>query len=50
VLYVRTAFAPRLEGSMLVPVKPVVTFPFVLVWREDTRSAALSALLAASGT
>ena len=47
VLYVRTAFGPRLEGSVLVPVEPVVTFPFVLVWREDARSAALSAILAA---
>jgi DNA-binding transcriptional LysR family regulator len=47
VLYVRTAFAPRLEGSVLVPIEPVVTFPFVLVWREDARSAALSAVLAA---
>lgn len=49
VLYVRTAFGPRLEGSVLVPLEPVVTFPFVLVWREDARSAALSAVLAASG-
>jgi DNA-binding transcriptional LysR family regulator len=48
VLYVRTAFGPRLEGSVLVPVEPVVTFPFVLVWREDARSAALSAVLAAT--
>ena len=48
VLYVRTAFGPRLEGSVLVPVEPVVTFPFVLVWREDARSAALSAVLTAS--
>jgi DNA-binding transcriptional LysR family regulator len=49
-LYVRTAFGPRLQGSVLVPVEPVVTFPFVLVWREDARSAALSAVLAASVT
>ena len=48
VLYVRTAFGPQLEGSVLVPLRPVVTFPFVLVWREDSRSAALSAILAAS--
>jgi DNA-binding transcriptional LysR family regulator len=47
VLYVRTAFGHRLEGSVLVPVNPVITFPFVLVWREETRSAALSALLRA---
>ncbi len=48
VLYVRTAFGPRLEGSVLVPLEPVLTFPFVLVWREDARNAALSAVLAAS--
>jgi DNA-binding transcriptional LysR family regulator len=48
VLYVRTAFGPGLEGSVLVPLDPVVTFPFVLVWREDARSAALSAILAAT--
>jgi DNA-binding transcriptional LysR family regulator len=50
VLYVRTAFGPRLEGSVLVPLQPVVIFRFVLVWREDSRSAALSAILAASGS
>jgi DNA-binding transcriptional LysR family regulator len=50
VLYVRTAFGPRLERSVLVPLEPVVTFPFVLVWREDARSAALSAVLAASSS
>jgi DNA-binding transcriptional LysR family regulator len=49
VLYVRTAFGPRLDGTVLVALEPVVTFPFVLVWREDARSAALSAVLAASG-
>ena len=48
VLYVRTAFGPQLEGSVLVPVEPVVTLPFVLVWREDVRSAALDAVLAAA--
>lgn len=47
VLYVRTAFGPRLEGSVLVPVEPVVTLPFSLVWREDARSAALDVVLAA---
>jgi DNA-binding transcriptional LysR family regulator len=49
VLYVRTAFGPRLQGSVLVPLRPAVTFPFALVWRGDSRSAALSAVLAASG-
>jgi DNA-binding transcriptional LysR family regulator len=48
VLYVRTAFGPRLEGSVLVPVEPPVTLPFALVWREDARSAALDAVLAAA--
>jgi DNA-binding transcriptional LysR family regulator len=50
VLYVRTAFGPRLDGTVLVPLQPVVTFPFVLVWREDSRSAALTAILAASAS
>jgi DNA-binding transcriptional LysR family regulator len=50
VLYVRTAFGPRLDGSVLVPLQPVITFPFVLVCREDSRSAALGAVLAASGS
>jgi DNA-binding transcriptional LysR family regulator len=49
VLYVRTAFGPRLHGSVLVPLDPVLTLPFSLVWREDSRSAALSAVIAASG-
>jgi len=48
VLYVRTAFGPHLEGSVLIPIEPVVTLPFALVWREDTRSAALDAVLAAA--
>ena len=47
VFYVRTAFGPRLEGSVLVPIEPVVTLPFALVWRGDARSAALDAVLAA---
>jgi hypothetical protein len=46
VLYVRTAFGPD-SGAVLVPVEPVVTFPFALVWRGDARSAALDAVLAA---
>jgi DNA-binding transcriptional LysR family regulator len=50
VLYVRTAFGARLEGSVLVPIEPVITFPFVLVWREGARSAALSAVVATSGS
>jgi DNA-binding transcriptional LysR family regulator len=49
VLYVRTAFGPRLQGSVLVPIHPVITFPFVLIWLEHSRSAALTAVVAASG-
>jgi DNA-binding transcriptional LysR family regulator len=44
-LYVATAFGPARQGTVLVPVVPEVTLPFVLVWRADARSAALSALL-----
>ena len=50
VLYVRTAFGSRLDGSALVPIRPQITFPFVLVWRETSRDAALGAILAASGS
>jgi DNA-binding transcriptional LysR family regulator len=48
VLYVRTAFGPQLEGSALVPLRPAITFPFALIWREEARSAALTAIVAAS--
>jgi len=48
VLYVRTAFGPRLEQSVLVPVEPVVTLSFAPVWREDARRAALHAVIAAA--
>jgi DNA-binding transcriptional LysR family regulator len=48
VLYVRTAFPETLAGTMLVPIEPWVTLPFVLVWREDPPSARLEAILDAS--
>jgi hypothetical protein len=38
VLHVRTAFGPRLEGSALVPVEPVVTLPFTLLTGLDSHS------------
>lgn len=47
-LYVRTAFGPQLDGTVLVPVNPIVTLPFVLVWRGDARSAALHAVVNAA--
>ncbi|MBI5106833.1 MAG: LysR family transcriptional regulator [Solirubrobacterales bacterium] len=46
-LYARSGFPPELEGTVLVPVDPPVTLPFVLVWPQDARSAALDAVLAA---
>jgi DNA-binding transcriptional LysR family regulator len=48
VLYVRTAFAPDVEGSAFVAVEPPVTLPFDLLWRRGARSGALDAVLAAA--
>jgi DNA-binding transcriptional LysR family regulator len=53
VLYVRSAFPPALDGTVLVPVEEGATLPFALVWRADSRSTMLDAVLgttpAASG-
>jgi len=48
VLYPRTAFAAELEGSVFVPVEPVVTFPFALLWRRGPRSGAVDAVIDAA--
>jgi DNA-binding transcriptional LysR family regulator len=45
VVYVRTAFAGDLEGSVFVPIDPPVTLPFDLLWRRGTHSGALDAVL-----
>jgi DNA-binding transcriptional LysR family regulator len=45
VLYPRSAFAPELDGSVFVPIDPVVTLPFDLLWRRGPRSGALDAVL-----
>jgi DNA-binding transcriptional LysR family regulator len=45
VVYVRTAFASELEGSVFVPIDPPVTLPFDLVWRRGASSGALNAAL-----
>ncbi|MEO6713756.1 MAG: LysR substrate-binding domain-containing protein [Mycobacteriales bacterium] len=45
VLYVRTAFAPDMPGSVFIPVDTEVTFPFDLLWRRGGRSGALEATL-----
>jgi len=45
VLYVRTAFAPDLEGSAFVPIEPKVTLPFDLLWRRRPRSGAVDAVI-----
>ncbi len=45
VLYVRTAFASELEGSVFVPIEPQITMPFDLLWRGATNSGALDAAL-----
>jgi DNA-binding transcriptional LysR family regulator len=46
VVYVRTAFAPEVDGSVFVPIDPPVTLPFELLWRRGTRTGALDAALA----
>lgn len=45
VVYVRTAFARQLEGSVFVPIDPLITMPFDLLWRGATNSGALEAVL-----
>ena len=45
VVYVRDAFPDEVEGSVFVPVDPVVTLPFDLLWRRGRRSGALDAVL-----
>ncbi len=45
VLYARSAFPTRLDGTRLVPVVPDVHLPFVLVWRDDGPNARIRALL-----
>jgi DNA-binding transcriptional LysR family regulator len=43
VIYVRTAFAPDLEGSAFVPIDPPITMPFDLLWRRGINNGALDA-------
>lgn len=45
VVYVRSAFAPELPGSVFVPVAPPAGFPFALAWRDAPLPAALRAVL-----
>ena len=45
VVYVRTAFAQHLDGSVFVPIEPPITMPFDLLWRKATKSGALDAVL-----
>lgn len=45
VIYVRTAFAQDLDGSVFVPIEPRVTLPFDLLWRRGTQSGALDTVL-----
>ena len=48
VLYVRSAFPPVLDETVLVAIEPEVTLPFVLAWREGSRNARLDAILRAT--
>jgi DNA-binding transcriptional LysR family regulator len=45
VVYVRSAFAEELEGSVFVPIEPPVSLPFDLLWRRGPRTGALEAVL-----
>ena len=45
VIYPRTAFAEKVEGSVFVPIEPRVTLPFDLLWRAGRRSGVLDAVL-----
>jgi DNA-binding transcriptional LysR family regulator len=45
VLYARSGFPARLDGTTLVPVVPDVPLPFVLGWRDDGPNARVRALL-----
>jgi DNA-binding transcriptional LysR family regulator len=45
VLYARSGFPARLDGTTLVPVVPDVELSFVLVWRDDGPTARIRALL-----
>jgi DNA-binding transcriptional LysR family regulator len=45
VVYVRTAFGAALDGSVFVPIEPVVTLPFDLLWRRGPRSGTAAAVL-----
>ena len=45
VVYVRTAFAAEVEGSVFVPIEPPVTLPFELLWRRGAQMGALDAAL-----
>jgi DNA-binding transcriptional LysR family regulator len=43
-VYVRSAFAPHVDGSAFVPIE-AVTLPFDLLWRPGVRSGALASVL-----
>ena len=48
VLYPRSSFPPRLEGSVLLALDPPVPLPFELAWAPSRRSGAVAAVLAAA--
>lgn len=45
VVYVRSAFPPRLDGSAFIPLDPPLTLPFDVAWRAGQRSPALATVL-----
>jgi DNA-binding transcriptional LysR family regulator len=50
VVYPRSSFPPRLEGSVLLDLDPPVTLPFELAWAPFRRSGAVDAVLGAATT
>ena len=48
VLYPRSSFPPRLEGSVLLALDPPVPMPFALAWVPSRRSGAVQAVLEAA--
>jgi DNA-binding transcriptional LysR family regulator len=47
VIYVRSAFAADLPGSVFVALEPPLTLPFALAWRPASRTRVLDAVLGA---
>jgi DNA-binding transcriptional LysR family regulator len=45
VVYVRSAYPPKLPGAAFVALHPLLTLPFHLAWRTTSRTRAIDAVL-----